>query len=72
MFDVNIVNKRYFDIKIGGMELEVEPPKIKVLKKVAALSKAKDEEAINELAEAVSMVLNKNRDGKEGAGRDHR
>lgn len=63
MFDVNSVNKRYFSIKIGEVALEVEPPKIKTLKQVMALSKTRDASAINDLASAVSMVLSKNKTG---------
>lgn len=61
IFDVNTVNKRYFDIKIGDIVVEVEPPKLKVLKKIMALSKTRNEEAMEELAMAVSMILNKNK-----------
>jgi hypothetical protein len=64
MFDISIVNRRYFGIKIDKFELEVEAPKVKTLKKVSALSKAADEDAITELAEAVSMILNKNKECK--------
>ena len=63
MFDLNSANKRYFDIKIGNSTLEVEPPRIKVLKKIMALSKARNEDAIDDLAEAVGMILNKNKSG---------
>jgi len=64
MFDVNIVNRRYFGIKLGNLELEVEPPKLKALKKITSLSKAKDEDAITDLAEAVQMILSKNKGSK--------
>lgn len=63
MFDVSIVSKRYFDIKIGDISLEVEPPKIKVLKKITALSKARNEDAMEDLSSAISMILNKNKSG---------
>lgn len=43
------------------MTLEVEPPKIKTLKKIISLSKARSEETMNDLAEAVCMILNKNK-----------
>jgi len=64
MFDLNIVNKRYFGIKLGELELEVEPPKLKALKKITSLSKAKNEDAITDLAEAVQMILSKNKGSK--------
>lgn len=61
MFDINTVNKRYFNIKIGDLTLDIEPPKLKALKKITALSKANDESAIDELTEAVKLILNKNK-----------
>lgn len=61
MFDLNTVNRRYFSIKLNDLELEVEPPKLKALKKITSLSKARDEDAIGDLAEAVGMILNKNK-----------
>lgn len=61
MFDVSTINKRYFDIKIAKLELEVEPPKVKTLKKILKLSESKD--SLSDLAEAVKMVLNKNKSG---------
>jgi hypothetical protein len=64
MFDVDTINKRYFNIKIGSLNLEVEPPKIKTLKKITALTKVRDEEAINDLTAAVAMILNKNKSGR--------
>ncbi|MGH4125096.1 MAG: hypothetical protein ACREV6_19445 [Clostridium sp.] len=80
MFDINTVNKRYWDIKLKvtltkiineeeveedvELKLEVEPPKIKALKKITRLSKVRDEDAIDDLSEAVRMILNKNKDRK--------
>lgn len=61
MFDISTVSKRYFDIRINGVILEVEPPKLKALKKITNLSKSKDEEAIDDLTEAVKMILSKNK-----------
>ncbi|SKA99769.1 hypothetical protein SAMN05443428_1388 [Caloramator quimbayensis] len=61
MFDISTVNKRYFVIKINDLMLEVEPPKLKALKKIFELSQAKNEEAINNLSEALKMILNKNK-----------
>ena len=78
IFDINAVNKRYLDIKLNvtvekivdGIEteedielnLQVEPPKLKALKKITSLSKIRDEDAIGDLSEAVRMILNKNKD----------
>lgn len=61
MFDISTVNKRYFNIKINDIVLDVEPPKLKALKKITALAKSKDEDAMEDLAEAVEMILNKNK-----------
>jgi len=69
MFDVSIVNKRYFEIKLNvvvdGIEkeivLEIEPPKLKALKKITSLRKAKEEESIDGLTEAIMMILRKNK-----------
>jgi len=63
MFDISVINKRYFDIKIGDLTLEVEPPKIKTLKKIMSLSKSRSAEAMDDLAEAVHVILNKNKSG---------
>jgi hypothetical protein len=61
MFDLNAVNRRYFSIKLNDLELEVEPPKLKALKNITALSKARNEDAITDLAEAVGLILSKNK-----------
>ena len=60
MLDLNKVNRRYFDIKIGDLSLKVEPPKMKTMKKVLDLSNCKYEEAIEDLAEAIRLILSKN------------
>lgn len=61
MFDVKSVNKRYFGININGKELEVEPPKLKALKRITSLAKSRDEEAMDDLEEALCMILSKNK-----------
>lgn len=61
MFDMNTISKRYFSIKIGDLTIEVEPPKLKALKKITALSKSRSEDTITDLAEAVGMILSKNK-----------
>ena len=63
MFDINTINKRYFTIKIADLTLEVEPPKVKVLKKITALAKEKEEDQMEDLAEAIRIILSKNKDG---------
>ncbi|QNU66916.1 hypothetical protein EHE19_019160 [Ruminiclostridium herbifermentans] len=68
MFDINTINKRYFDISISvtddegkehSFRLDVEPPKVKTLKKIIALSKNKDNEEA--MSEAIRLILNKNK-----------
>ena len=67
MYDMTKLKKRYFDIKLkNGKILNIEPPKLKVLKKIAALSEVKDtenlgENDINNLMEAISLALSKNK-----------
>ncbi|MFW2500157.1 hypothetical protein [Clostridium diolis] len=71
MFDISSINKRYFEVKltetddvgeeISNIVVEAEPPKLKVLKKITSISKSKGEDAIDELMEAIKMILNKNR-----------
>lgn len=72
MFDISTINKRYFDIKltatdendqVHSVRLEVGPPKIKALKKLIAVSKVEDENAMDELAEAIQKMLSKNKSG---------
>ncbi len=63
MFDINTISKRYFNIKLDGLVLDVEPPKIKVLRKIVSLTKDKSEETMDNLTEAVRMILNKNKSG---------
>lgn len=63
MFDISTINKRYFTIKIENLTLDVEPPKLKVLKKIISLSKSRDEDAIDDLSNAVGLILSKNKSG---------
>lgn len=73
MFDISTVSKRYFEVKltltddndeeIKNIELKVEPPKIKMLKKLMAVWKASKADAMDELAEAIQKLLSKNKDG---------
>lgn len=63
MFDTSTINKRYFDFTHGNLILEIEPPKIKTLKKILSLSKSRSAEALDDLTEAVGMILNKNKSG---------
>jgi len=63
MLDLSNLNKRYFELRIDKLTLKIEPPKMKTLKKVLALTKSKDEEAIDDIAEALKSILSKNSKG---------
>jgi len=63
MFDISTVNKRYFNIKLSETVLDVEPPKLKALKKITSLRKSGNENEIEDLCEAIQMILNKNKTG---------
>jgi len=65
MFDLNTINKRYFEIKMGEQILEIEPPSKKMLNKVTSLSSIKDgKKATDGLYDAVEMILSKNKAGR--------
>jgi hypothetical protein len=70
MFDISTINKRYFGIKLTitddedkerSIEIEVEPPKVKVLKNLMKVRKTANEDAMNELSEAIRKMLSKNK-----------
>lgn len=67
MYDMNSLVKRYFTITLeDGRKLELEPPKLKVLKKISQLSKLDNgaeltTEDIESLSTAISLSLSKNR-----------
>jgi len=72
MFDISTVSKRYFSIKLTvegddgkekKIELDIEPPKLKTLKKLVAVSKAAKEDAIDELSAAIQKLFSKNKAG---------
>lgn len=68
MFDIRSVNTRYFGVTLyvrnditdeveKTLEVNVAPPKLKVLKKVTSLGKTDEE---SDIIEAVSLILNSN------------
>ena len=63
------LKKRYFDMKLkSGKIINIEPPKLKILKKISTLSSIKDNENLSEvdianLSEAVALAFNKNKQG---------
>jgi len=65
MFDLSAVNKRYFDIKLNDLVLEVEAPKVKTLKKIVNLAtNSKKEEGLDSMTDAVLTLLKKNKGNK--------
>lgn len=58
MIDLNTVNKRYFDVKIGEYTLQLEPCSLKTLRK---LSEVDEKTTFGELTDLISTLLNKNR-----------
>lgn len=70
MYDMTNLITRYFKIKLkDGKELELEPPKLKVLRKISKLSKSINNDELSEddianLSEAISLSLSKNKQGR--------
>lgn len=69
MYDMTKFKPRYFTMKLKNNRiLDLEPPKMKILKRIASLSEVKNndelsEKDINNLTEAVSLALSKNKQG---------
>lgn len=72
MFDVTTLSKRYFGLRLTvetddgkrDIDLEIEPPKLKTMKRLMALSKAReDENQIDMLTDAMQKLLSKNKSG---------
>ena len=68
MYDMTQIKKRYFNIKLrNGKILDLFLPKLKILKKIASLSKIKDndleESDVDSLSEALSLAISKNKQG---------
>ena len=67
MYDMSVLVKRYFTITLDdGRTLELEPPKLKVLKKISQLSKLTNSneltvEDIENLSTAIALSLSKNK-----------
>ncbi|AGK95409.1 hypothetical protein [Clostridium pasteurianum] len=60
MFDVSSVTKRYFDIKMKDLVLQLEAPSLSTMKKILYLTREINESAMEDLEEAVGIILNKN------------
>lgn len=69
MLDLSVINKRYFEITLHNsgdgsiVKLEIEPPKVKTLKKLLEVTKLPEEKMVDGLVEGVLLILNKNRSG---------
>lgn len=65
MYDMTKLIQRYFKVKLkNGKLIDVEPPKLKVLKKILELSNTKDDmtsEDFENIITATSMALSKNK-----------
>jgi len=59
MLDLNLINGRYFTVKIGGLVLDLEPCKLKTLRKFTAI--AKNATTDDDLVLIVQEVLQKNK-----------
>jgi len=68
MYDMSSLKTRYFEVKLKNSEvLNIEPPRLNVLREIAKLSKQIDgltEEGLTSLATAVSLALSKNKENK--------
>lgn len=62
MLDVNSLITRYFELKLNGSVIEVEPPTVKMIKKLMEVQKNNDYEGSIEI---LSRILSKNRQNKE-------
>ena len=58
MLDLNLINGRYFQVKINEIKLELEPCKLKTMRRFANLSKNGGDD---DLIDVVKEVLNKNK-----------
>lgn len=69
MYDMTKLKTNYFNFKLkNGKILDIEPPKLKILKKMLGLSGSLDKEELSEkeldnLIEAVTLAINKNKQG---------
>ena len=61
MLDLNLINGRYFQVKIGDIELDLEPCKLKTIRKFQEMAKKADTD--EDLIDLVSIVLSKNKTG---------
>lgn len=71
MLDLTIYKSKYYEVKMSESEtIHIEPPKRKQLKKILSLTKnmkaeSLDETDIDNLYEALTIAVNKNKENKE-------
>lgn len=66
MYDMTKVKKRYFDMKLSnGKFIQIEPPKIKDLKKITEISHKSGEEMtakdLDDIYTIIKLIMNKNK-----------
>ena len=61
MLDISSLNIRRFDVKIEGQTISLNPPKIKVLRKLINASKNDD---IDEIIGCIVLIFNNNGNNK--------
>ena len=67
MYDMTNLTTRYYNVKLkDGKQIDLEPPKLKVLRKISKLAKSVNstdlsEEDIENLSEAIALSLSKNK-----------
>ncbi len=59
MLDLNLVNGRYFKVKVSDIELSLKPCKLKTIRKFQKMSKNAETE--EDIIDIVSIVLNNNK-----------
>jgi hypothetical protein len=64
MFDINNLNLDHFKVLIDNETIDINPPKVKALKKIMSLTSVNDETAIDGLVSAVHMIINSNKQDK--------
>ena len=57
MLDLNLIT-RYFEVKIGNYELQLEPCSLKTLRKLSEMNK---DTTFAELTDLVKIIINKNK-----------
>jgi len=62
LFNLSNISKRYFGVEIGDVKIEVEPPKLKTLRRLEKL-RTNSDSAIDEIVSVLSIILSKNKTG---------